>query len=342
MKSVRFHEYGPKEVLLYEDAEVPEPGPSDVLVKMRACGVNHFDIDVRAGISRWPLPLPHQLGVEFAGEVEAVGTEIDHLKPGDRVWPQYETACGNCRYCRVGRRNLCEDAQMFGVQIPGGYAEYVLAPGATTRVLPDGLSFEQAAAGNVIFSTAWHMVTNRGQVTAADTVVVQAAGSGIGHAAIQVANLAGARVIATAGSPEKLKRAEELGAAETINYNTESITDRVLEMTDGGGADLYIEHVGGDRFMESLASLRKGGRLVTCGGHAGETPPIDIIELFRNEWEVLGSRIGTPEEMVTVFELMGAGKLQADVHAEIPLAEAPEAHRILEEREHTGKVLLVP
>lgn len=342
MKVVRFHEYGPKEVLRYEDLDVPDPGPDEVLIRVRACGVNHFDIDVRAGISRWPLPLPHQLGVEFAGDVEAIGSEVEHLRPGDRVWPQYETACGNCRYCRIGNRNLCADAQMFGVQFPGGYAEYVLAPAATTRALPDGLSYEQSAAGNVVFSTAWHMVTNRGRVRAGETVAVQAAGSGIGHAAIQVARLAGANVIATAGSTEKLARAKELGAAETINYNSESITDRVLELTDGVGADLYIEHVGGDRFMESLSALRKNGRLVTCGGHAGETPPIDIVELFRNEWQVLGSRIGTPEEMVTVMELLGAGKLHADVHAEIPLADAQEAHRILEKREQTGKVLLVP
>lgn len=341
MRAVRFHEYGPRDVLRCGEVEVPEPGEDEVLIRMRACGVNHFDIDVRAGISRWPLPLPHQLGVEFAGDVEAVGAGVEHLQPGDRAWPLYETPCGSCRYCGQGTQNLCENGQMFGVQLPGGYAEYVLAPARSTYALPDGLSYEQAAAGNVVFSTAWHMVTNRGRLRAGETVVVQAAGSGIGHAAIQVASLGGARVIATAGTDEKLERARALGAAETINYNSESLTERVLELTDGVGADLYIEHVGGDRFMESLAALRKGGRLVTCGGHAGETPPIDIIELFRNEWQVLGSRIGTPEEAVTTMRLMAEGRLRADVHAELPLADAPEAHRILEQREQTGKVLLV-
>lgn len=342
MKAVRFHEYGDNDVLSYDDVDVPEPGAGEVLIQMRACGVNHFDVDTRSGVSRWPLPLPHQLGVEFAGDVEAVGPGVEHLKAGDRVWPQFETPCGRCRYCRRGRQNICEDAQMFGVQLPGGYAEYVLAPADSTHPLPDGLSYEQSAAGNVIFSTAWHMVTNRGRAQAGETVVVQAAGSGIGHAAIQVAKLAGAKVIATAGADHKLDRAKELGAAETINYSTESITDRVLEMTDGVGADLYIEHVGGDRFMQSLSALRKGGRLVTCGGHAGETPPIDLVELFRNEWHVMGSRIGTPEEMVTAMDLMGEGRLTADVFAEIQLADAKEAHRIIENREQTGKVLLVP
>lgn len=342
MKAVRFHEYGGTEVLRYEAVAEPEPGPDEVLIRMRACGVNHFDIDVRAGLSRWPLPLPHQLGVEFAGDVHAVGSEVDHLRPGDRVWPLYETPCESCRYCRAGKQNVCEDAQMFGVQLPGGYAEYVLAPAASTHLLPEGLSYEQSAAGNVVFSTAWHMLTTRGQVQPGETVVVQAAGSGIGHAAIQVAVLAGARVIATAGSEKKLERARELGAVETINYASEPITDRVLEMTDGGGADLFIEHVGGDRFMESLAALRKDGRLVTCGGHGGETPPIDLIELFRHEWRVFGSRVGTPPEMVKAMELMGEGRLTPAIHASVPLAEAGEAHRILENREQTGKVLLVP
>lgn len=342
MKAVRFHEYGDADVLRYEDVEVPEPGPGEVLIQMRACGVNHFDVDVRSGISRWPLPLPHQLGVEFAGDVEAVGPDVEHLKPGDRVWPQFETPCGKCRYCLRGRQNLCEDAQMFGVQFPGGYAEYVLAPARSTHLLPDGLSYEQSAAGNVIFTTAFHMVTTRGQAKPGETVVVQAAGSGVGHAAIQVASLAGAKVIATAGADHKLKRAKELGATETINYSNESITDRVLEMTDGVGADLYIEHIGGDLFMDSLSALRKGGRLVTCGGHAGETPPIDLVELFRNEWHVMGSRIGTPEEMEMAMSLVGEGRLQADVFAEIPLSDAHKAHRIIENREQTGKVLLVP
>jgi NADPH:quinone reductase-like Zn-dependent oxidoreductase len=342
VKAVRYHEYGPAEVLRYEDVAEPVPGPGEVVIAMRACGVNHFDIDLRAGISRWPLPLPHQLGVEFAGVVEAVGPGVEHLAAGDRVWPQHELECGTCSYCRSGAPNLCRNAQMFSVQLPGGYAEKVLAPARGTHLMPDGLSFEQAAAGQVAFATAWHMLVTRGRVNPDQTVVVQAAGSGIGHAAVQIAALAGARVIATAGTPEKLERAREMGASETINYRAEPLTERVLELTGGRGADLFIEHVGGDRFMESLRALRPGGRLVTCGAHGGETPEIDIIELFRNEWEVLGSRIGTPQEMKLTMGLLGEGRLTAAVHAVIPLSEAPRAHRIIEQREQTGKVILVP
>jgi len=342
MKAVRYHEYGPADVLRYEDVPDPVPGPGEILIGMRACGVNHFDVDLRAGVSRWPLPLPHQLGVEFAGVVEEVGPGVEGFAPGDRVWPQQEIECGACAYCRAGHPNLCRNAQMFSVQLLGGYAERVIAPARGTHHMGDGLSFEQAAAGQAVFTTAWHMLVTRGRVQPGQTVVVQAAGSGIGHAAVQIAALAGARVIATAGAPEKLERARELGADETIDYRREALTERVLELTGGAGADLFIEHVGGERFMESLRSLRPGGRLVTCGAHGGETPPIDIIEVFRNEWEVLGSRIGTPAEMRLVMGMLADGRLRAAVHAAIPLAQAARAHEIIEAREQTGKVILVP
>jgi NADPH:quinone reductase-like Zn-dependent oxidoreductase len=342
LKAVRYHEYGDADVLRYEEVERPEPASGEVVVRMAACGVNHFDVDLRAGVSRWPLPLPHQLGVEFAGTVEAVGEGVDDLRPGDRVWPQHEVECGECRYCRGGQPNLCVDAKMFSVQFLGGYAEYVCAPAHATHPLPDSVSFEEAAAGQVVFTTAWHMLVTRGRVEPGQTVVVQAAGSGIGHAAIQVAALAGARVIATAGADHKLERARELGAHHTINYREQPVAPAVLELTDGEGADLFIEHVGGDLFMDSLSALRKDGKLVTCGGHGGETPALDIVELFRHEWQVIGSRIGTPAEMRLTMDLMGEGKLKPAVHEAIPLAEASEAHRIIERREQTGKVVLVP
>src|SRR6185437_2174760 len=158
MNAVRYHEYGSADVLRYEPVEQPVPGESEVVISMRACGVNHFDIDLRAGISRWPLPLPHQLGVEFAGVIESVGPGVDAFAPGDRVWARHEIECGQCAYCRRGRPNLCRNAQMFSVQLLGGYAEQVLAPARGTHALPDSLSFEQAAAGQVVFATAFHML----------------------------------------------------------------------------------------------------------------------------------------------------------------------------------------
>lgn len=342
MRVVRFHEYGDRDVLRLDELPDPTPGDDEVVVRVRSCGVNHFDIDVRAGISRWPLPLPHQLGIEFAGDVAAVGGNVKGLSEGDRVWVLHEIPCLDCDYCRAGRDNICADAKMYGVQLPGGYAEYITAPARAVFPLDPAISYEAAAAGQVVFLTAWHMLVARGKIAAGETVLVSAAGSGVGHAAVQIAALAGARVITTAGSDEKLERAREDGATHGINYKTEDVTERVLELTGGKGVDIVIEHVGGDQFNAALATLRKGGRLVTCGGHAGEVVPLDIIPFFRMEWEVIGSRTGTVAETHLIFQLMAEGKLRPRVHVSVPLDEAGEAHRILENREQFGKVLVSP
>jgi NADPH:quinone reductase-like Zn-dependent oxidoreductase len=341
VKAVRFHEHGGRDVLRLEDVPTPEPGDGEVLVRIRACALNHFDVDLRENISRWPLPLPHILGVEFAGDVAALGANVDGFHEGQPVWVLHEIPCLECEYCLAGMDNLCVAAHMYSVQRPGGYAEYALAPARAVFPLGDG-SHDAAAAGQIVFTTAWHMLMTRAGLRAGETVVVNASGSGVGHAAVQIAKLAGATVIATAGSHEKLARSTDDGADHVVNYRTEDVTARVLDLTKGRGADLVIEHVGGDLFGASLNSLRKNGRLVTCGGHAGEVVELDIIPVFRNEWSVIGSRTGTVRETELVMDLIAAGKLNPRIHARLPLAEAAEAHRIIEEREQFGKVLLLP
>jgi len=341
VKAVRFHEHGGRDVLRLEDVPTPEPGDGEVLVRIRACALNHFDVDLRENVSRWPLPLPHVLGVEFAGDVAALGANVEGLREGQPVWVLHEIPCLECDYCLAGMDNLCLAAQMYSVQRPGGYAEYALAPARAVFPLGDG-SHDAAAAGQIVFTTAWHMLMTRAGLRAGETVVVNASGSGVGHAAVQIAKLAGATVIATAGSHEKLARSTDDGADHVVNYRTEDVTARVLDLTKGRGVDLVIEHVGGDLFGASLNSLRKNGRLVTCGGHAGEVVELDIIPVFRNEWSVIGSRTGTVRETELVMDLIAAGKLNPRIHARLPLAEAAEAQRIIEEREQFGKVLLLP
>jgi NADPH:quinone reductase-like Zn-dependent oxidoreductase len=341
VKAVRFHEHGGRDVLRLEDVPTPEPGEGEVLVRIRACALNHFDVDLRENISRWPLPLPHVLGVEFAGDVERLGANVEGLAEGEPVWVLHEIPCLECEYCLAGMDNLCLAAEMYSVQRPGGYAEYAVAPARAVFPLPAG-SHEVAAAGQIVFTTAWHMLMTRGSLRAGETVVVNASGSGVGHAAVQIAKLAGATVIATAGSDEKLARSADDGADHVVNYRKEDVTASVLDFTNGRGADLVIEHVGGDLFGASLNSLRKHGRLVTCGGHAGEVVELDIIPVFRNEWSVIGSRTGTVRETELVMNLIAAGKLNPRIHARLPLAEAAEAQRIVEEREQFGKVLLLP
>jgi NADPH2:quinone reductase len=231
---------------------------------------------------------------------------------------------------------------MWSVQRPGGYAEYIVAPARAVYPLPASVSYEAAAAGQIVFTTAWHMLVTRGGLEAGETVLVSAAGSGVGHAAIQIAKLAGATVVTTAGSDEKLENARADGADHTINYRHEDVTKRTLDLTSGRGVDLVVEHLGGEQFAACLSALRKGGRLVTCGGHAGEVVPLDIIPFFRNEWQVIGSRTGTTQEVRLVMGLIADGRLHPRIHAVLPLAEAAEAHRILESREHFGKVVLTP
>ena len=199
MKAVQFHEHGGREVLAYEDIPTPEPAAGEVLVRIRSCGLNHFDIDLRENVSRWPLELPHILGVEFAGDVAAVGQGVEGFREGQAVWVLHEIPCLDCEYCLAGMDNLCVRAEMYSVQRPGGYAEYALAPVRAVFPLPGPEWHDAAAAGQIVFTTAWHMLMTRAQLRAGETVVVSASGSGVGHAAVQIAKLAGATVIATAG-----------------------------------------------------------------------------------------------------------------------------------------------
>ena len=340
MKAVRVHRHGGREVLQLDEVADPVPADGEVLVRVRSCALNHFDVDLRENVSRWPISLPWTLGIEFAGDVAGVGAGVEGLAEGDRVWVLHEIPCLECEYCLADQDNLCLAARMWSVQMPGGYAEYVAAPARAVFPLPDAVSYDVAAAGQIVFTTAWHMLITRGQVRAGETVLVSAAGSGVGHAAIQIAKRAGATVITTAGSDEKLAAAREDGADHVVNYRRENVTERALELNGGRGVDLVIEHVGGEQFGACLAALRKDGRLVTCGGHAGEVVDLDIIPLFRNEWQVIGSRTGTTREIRLVMDLIAQGKLRPRVHAALPLAEAAEAHRILEGREHFGKVVL--
>ena len=342
MKAVRLHQFGGPEVLRLEDVPDPAPMTGDVLLRVRACGLNHLDVDCRAGVSRLPLVLPHTLGREIAGEVVALGPGVDSVRVGDRVLAHIAPACRRCGACLAGRDNLCQTPNLPGIHRPGGYAELAVVSAWGIEAIPPQLSFQQAAAVPIAFGTAWHMLITRGRLRAGETVLIQAAGSTIGSAAIQVARLAGARVLATAGSDAKLAKAKALGAHEAINYREEDLVAAVRKHTDGRGVDLVFEHIGGEVFTKSLTCLVPGGRMAVCGAHAGEVVPLDIIEFFRREIDLLGSFRATSAELRQVFSLVVEGGLRPVIHAAFPLAEAAEAHRVMERREHFGKLLLVP
>ena len=343
MKAAWFRQFGGPEVLTYEDVPDPEPAPGEVLVRVRAAGINHVDLDIRAGVSRFPVSFPHILGLEYAGEVAAVRqpesqSKESRIKEGDRVWVSTRVACESCEYCLTGRDHLCR----VGPRAPGGYCELVSVPVSCVHPLPSHASFDDAAAAQVAFGTAWHVLMTRAALRAGDTVLIQAAGSGIGSAGIQVAHLAGATVITTASTDEKLRKALDLGADHTINYTQEDFSEKVMELTGGRGVDVVMEHVGGEVFTKSLECLKRDGVIVTVGGHGGEVVPFDIIPFFRGEYRLVGSAGWTRHELNKVMEMVFAGTFRPVIHQAMPLSQAAEAHRLVDSRAFTGKVLLNP
>jgi len=340
MKVAWFHKFGGPEVLVHEEAPKPSPKPGEALVRVRAVGINHVDLDHRAGTSRIPLTFPHILGREFAGEV--AGNAGD-FKEGDRVWVTCRIPCRKCELCLAGRDNLCLKEGYFGLDIPGGYAEYVAVPIVNLNALPSHVSFENAAAAQIAFGTAWHVLITRGGLQAGQTVLIQAAGSGIGSAAVQVAKLAGAAmIIATASSEKKLEQAKALGATHLINYSKKKFADQVMALTGGRGVDVVMEHIGGEVFTESLKCLARGAIIVTVGAHAGEVVEFDIIPFFRKELRLAGSKNASVLELRKVMGLVAEGKLKPIIHKAFPLAQAAEGHRVVDSRDFFGKVILVP
>jgi NADPH:quinone reductase-like Zn-dependent oxidoreductase len=339
---VRFHEFGHSDVLKLEEIDDPSPGPNEVTIRIRAAALNHLDVDVREGVSRFPVEFPHTLGVELAGEIEQVGEGVEGWRPGDRVNPYIMAPCGRCRFCRTGRESLCLAAGFISFSMGGAYAERIAVSERQLIRIPDGVSFEDAAALQVAFATSWHMLFTRGRLQAGETVLINSVGSGIGSAAVQLAKQAGAFVIGNASSDEKLERARELGLDVGINHATQDVAEEVMRITDGAGADLVYEHVGGELFQKGLDSLGKDGRLVICGGHSGEVVPFDIIPFFRTQKSVIGSFVYTRDEVEKVFALAARGVIKPLVHATFPLEKAGEAMDLMERREHFGKILLVP
>jgi NADPH:quinone reductase-like Zn-dependent oxidoreductase len=328
--------------LRIEEVDDPAPGPGEVTIRIRAAALNHLDVDVREGSSRFPVAFPHVLGVELAGEIEQVGDGVEGWSPGDRVNPYIMAPCGQCRFCRTGRESLCLAAGFISFSTGGGYAEKVAVAERQLVRIPDAVSFEDAAALQVAFATSWHMLFTRGRLQTGETVLINSVGSGIGSAAVQLARHAGAFVIGNASSDEKLERARELGLDVGINHRTQDVAEEVMRITDGAGVDLVYEHVGGELFQKGLDSLSKDGRLVICGGHSGEVVPFDIIPFFRTQKSVIGSFVYTREEVEKAFALAARGAIRPLVHATFPLEDAAAAMELMERREHFGKILLLP
>jgi NADPH:quinone reductase-like Zn-dependent oxidoreductase len=339
MKAVRFHAHGGPEVLRYEDAESPVPGPGEALVRVRACALNHLDLFQRRGMERVRIPFPHISGADVAGEV--IHTPNGELAAGRRVMLQPGLSCARCAACLDGRDNECASYDVLGYRSDGGYAEIVKVPLQNLIAIPDAIGFVEAAAFPLVFLTAWHMLITRAQLRPGEDVLVLGAGSGVGQAAIQIASTHGARVFATAGTDEKLVKARQLGAHEVVNHTTEDMPAKLQSLTNGRGVDVVFEHVGIATWERSLKSLARGGRLVTCGATTGHDAALDLRMLFTRQISVLGSYMGRKGELLKAAQFFFAGKLRPVVDCTFPLAHAAGAHRRLEAREQFGKIVLV-
>jgi len=341
MKAVRIHEYGGPEVLKYEDIEVPVPKANEVLVRVKACALNHLDLWIRQGMPKVKT-LPHILGSDNAGEVTAIGELCWRVKPGQRVLLAPGVSCRQCEYCVSGQDNLCRQYTLFGSGVPGGNREYMTAPEYAVIPIPDSLSFEEAAAAPLVFLTAWHMLFGRAGLQAGEDVLVMAASSGVGMAAIQIAKLFHCRVIATAGGETKMARAMALGADHVIDHYKQDIAAEVKTLTGKRGVDVVFEHVGAATFAASTASLAAGGRWVTCGITTGYDVKLDLRPLFTRHQALLGSFMGTLGELHRVLKFVFNGKLKPVVDRVFPMQEIAAAHRYLENKEQFGKVVVIP
>jgi NADPH:quinone reductase-like Zn-dependent oxidoreductase len=339
MKAIRFPEHGAVRVLRYEEIPEPELLPGEVLVRVRACALNHLDIWGRRGLPGVRIPLPHICGSDIAGEV--MGSTAAEVPAGRRVLIQPGMSCGRCAACLGGRDNECPQYEVLGYRShQGGYAEYVKVPLQNIVPIPDQIDFVQAAAFPLTFVTAWHMLFARAQLKRGEDVLVLGAGSGVGQAAIQIAFLHGARVFATAGSEDKLERARALGAFEVIHHHRQDIAEEIRRLTDKRGVDVVIEHVGEATWTKSVKSLARGGRLVTCGATTGPNGAIDLRALFARRLSILGSYMGTKAELLRAARFFFTGQLRPVVDHTFPLAEAAAAQRRMEEREQFGKIVL--
>jgi NADPH:quinone reductase-like Zn-dependent oxidoreductase len=342
MKAVRIHQHGGPEVLKHEDIPEPEIKANEVLIKVRAGALNHLDLFVRAGLPGVKFVLPHILGSDISGEVVRVGELCDRVKPGQRVLLSPGMSCRQCIYCVSGEDVRCRKYTMFGTGALGGNREYLNAPEYAVIPIPDSLTFEEAAAVPLVYLTAWHMLFGRAKLEAGEDILVLAASSGVGMAAVQIAKMFQCRVIATAGGEKKLAKAKDLGADHVIDHYTQDISAEVKKITEKRGVDVVFEHVGSATWAKSVESLAPAGRVVTCGATSGYDVKVDLRFLFSKQQSLLGSYMGNLGELHRVLKFIFQGKLKPVIDRVFPMSEIAEAHTWLENKEQFGKVVITP
>jgi NADPH:quinone reductase-like Zn-dependent oxidoreductase len=343
MRAALFRQHGGPEVMEIGELPEPTPGPGQVQVRVKATALNRIDLWLRQGLPSLPVEFPHVSGGDVCGVVSALGAGVRGVAEGERVVLNPGMSCGRCAECLSGRDNFCPEYQMLGEQTRGGQAELVVVPAANLVPAPEALvplDDVQLAALPISFITAWQMLVDRAQIRQGETVLVLAAGSGVGTAAIQIAKLWGARVIATASTAAKLESARRLGADDTINHTDSDIVTEVKRLTGRRGADIVVEHVGAATFPKSVVACARGGRIVTCGATAGFEPVLNLRHVFWRQLSILGSTLASKARLFDIVALAAAGRIRPVVDRVLPLADVAAGHRVLESRATFGKVVL--
>ena len=340
MRALVLHEFGGP--LILEQVPVPEPGPNDVLLRVRACAVDQFDLTIRAG-KRANARVPLVLGHEIAGEVAAVGSAVEGWSVGDRAVSTLYLTCGRCRKCLGGRETICEDFQGFvGIETPGGYAEFTTVPAANLVLLPDSIGFPEGSVLANAVGTPYHAFTERMRLGPSQYVIITGAGGGVGIHAIQVARAMGAFVMAVDLGQEKLDATLRYGANIAVDPSETDFSEVALEWTGGLGVDGVLELVGPATMPQSLKALAKGGRMVIVGSHTGREFPLDTLTIYANEWEILGSRNVSKRELSDVVALTADGRVSPVVRTGFGLEDAEELHRLVAAREVVGRAVIEP
>jgi len=340
MKAVRIHEFGGPEVLRYEDVPDPQLRKDQILVRVKACAMNHLDLWVRKGLPG--VKLPHILGSDVAGEIVEVGEYVSGFKTGQRVLLAPMHFCNRCAKCAAGLQNQCREFTVLGNLVDGGNCELIAAPVVNVIPIPDSLDFNQAASVPLVFLTAWHMLVGRAGIRPGQTVLVLGANSGVGIAGIQIAKSCTGQVSPTDAEERTRGRARELAADHAINRYQRKTRGAVREGTSREGVDIVLEHVGPATWDESLRSLKPAGTLVTCGATTGPHVGIDLRFVYSRQLSVLGSYMGTVGELHEVLKHVFSGRLRPVVDRTFPLKEAHAAHEYMERSQMFGKIVLIP
>jgi len=342
MRAVRFNEFGDRDVVELVEVPAPEPGRGEVAVRVTAAAINRFDLQVREGSAGFPIPLPWIGGMEAVGTVCDLGEGVEGWAIGDRVLRDVTDCCGACRHCRSGREWRCVRGALTQASVSGGFAEILVCNARRLVALPDEVPDVTAAAVQMSYGTAWHMLITRAGLRPGEVVLVSSVGSGVGAAAADIAGHAGAFVIGTASTDEKLALASARGLDAGINYRSADVAAEVRRITAGEGADVAVEHVGGAAFSDALESLAMDGRLVTCGWHAGGKVELDLMRLVRGRRQIIGSVNRTLDDLQRCLELVARGRLTPAVAATFPLEALRDGVALVEDRAAFGKVVITP